>query len=166
MKATELLKQQHEEVKAIFQKLEDREGNAKALVEKLANSLSAHMVIEQELFYPTVLEADEDLVLESYEEHAVARFALKRLIKVDPTDQTFLAKVTTLKELIEHHVSEEEEELFPQAEKALGDRSTELCDQMMALFGRTEKAGFGKAIGPGGAAVKSSTVAHAQRMMS
>jgi hemerythrin-like domain-containing protein len=158
MKATELLKHQHDEVKAVFKKLEDKEGHAKALVEKLANSLSAHMVIEQELFYPAILEADEDLVLESYEEHAVARFALKRLIKTNPADQTFIAKVTTLKELIEHHVEEEEDDLFPKAEKALGDSSIELCARMKALFEKTEKAGFEDAIGPGGAAVKSATV--------
>ncbi len=97
MKATELLKHQHDEVKAIFKQLEGKADHAKARVEKLANSLSAHMVIEQELFYPAVFEADEDLVLESYEEHAVARFALKRLLKTEPSDETFAAKVTTLK---------------------------------------------------------------------
>ena len=100
MKASELLKHQHDEVKALFKQLEAGKGNAKALLEKLANSLSAHMVIEQELFYPAVLEADKDLVLESYEEHAVARFALKRLLKTDPKNETFQARVTTLKELI------------------------------------------------------------------
>jgi hemerythrin-like domain-containing protein len=160
MKATELLKHQHDEVKAVFKKLEDKEGHAKTLVEKLANSLSAHMVIEQELFYPAILAVDEDLVLESYEEHAVARFALKRLIKTNPSDQTFIARVTTLKELIEHHVEEEENDLFPKAEKALGDRSIELCARMKALFEKTEKAGFEDAIGPGGSAVKSATVAN------
>lgn len=163
MKATELLKQQHEEVKATFKQLEAGKGNAKALLEKLANSLSAHMVIEQELFYPAVLDADEDLVLESYEEHAVARFALKRLLKTPPSEQTFQARVTTLKELIEHHVEEEEEDLFPKAEKALGERSTDLCREMKALFGKTQEEGFERAIGRGGAAVTSATVAQVQR---
>ena len=163
MKASELLKHQHQEVKAIFKQLEDKKGNAKALLEKLANSLSAHMVIEQELFYPAVLEVDEDLVLESYEEHAVARFALKRLLKTDPDNQTFIARVTTLKELIEHHVEEEEDDLFPKAEKALGERSQDLCREMKSLFAKTEEEGYARTIGRGGAAVTSATVAHAQR---
>ena len=163
MKATELLKQQHDEVKAIFKQLEDGKGNAKALLEKLGNSLSAHMVIEQEIFYPAVLEADEDLVLESYEEHAVARFALKRLLKAAPSDQTFKAKVTTLKELIEHHVKEEEDDLFPKADKALGERSKDLGRDMKALFLKTEEEGYERTIGRGGAAVTSASIAHAQR---
>ena len=47
------------------------------------------MVIEQELFYPAVLRVKEDLILEGYEEHAAARFALKRLMKTEPSDRTF-----------------------------------------------------------------------------
>jgi iron-sulfur cluster repair protein YtfE (RIC family) len=157
MKATELLKKQHDEVKAIFKGLEKGNGHTKALLEKLANNLAAHMVIEQELFYPAVLAAKEDLVLEGYEEHAVARFALKRLMKTEPSDRSFKATVTTLKELIEHHVEEEEEEMFPRAEKALGDGSEALCAEMKALFEKTVKAGYENTVGRGGAAVTSAS---------
>ncbi len=162
MKATELLKQQHDEVKAIFKKLEKSNGNSKALVEQLANNLAAHMVIEQELFYPAVLEAKKDLVLEGYEEHAIARFELKRLLKASPGDPSFQAKVKTLEELIEHHVEEEEEEMFPRAEKVLGEGSDDLCLQMKQLFESTKKAGYAKVLGRGGAAVTSAAapVAH------
>jgi iron-sulfur cluster repair protein YtfE (RIC family) len=155
MKATALLKTQHEEVKSLFKQLEQPNGRARAIVEKLATSLAAHMVIEQELFYPAVLNADEDLILESYEEHAVARFALKRLLKTDPADQAFQAKVTTLKELIDHHVREEEDDLFPKAEKALGDSSEALCQEMKARFEKSVQSGYERTIGKGGAAVTS-----------
>ncbi len=158
MKATELLKEQHHEVKAIFKQLEHGNGDTAALVRKLANNLAAHMVIEQELFYPAVLKVKEDLVLEGYEEHAVARFALKRLVKSNKADHTFKAKVTTLKELIEHHVKEEEEDLFPKAEKALLQEGSEaLCELMKERFDRTVKEGFENVIGKGGAAVTSAS---------
>lgn len=157
MKATELLKKQHDETRAIFKALEKGNGHSKALLEKLANSLAAHMVIEQELFYPAVLAVKEDLVLESYEEHAVARFALKRLMKTEPSERTFEAKVTTLKEILEHHMEEEEDDLFPRAEKALGEASVALCAEMKALFERTVKAGYENAVGRGGSAVTSAT---------
>ena len=113
------------------------------------------MAIEQELFYPAVLNVKEDLVLEGYEEHAVARFALRRLWETEPSDQTFKAKVTTLKELIEHHAEEEEDDLFKKAEVALGARSAELCAEMLALFDATMKEGYERAVGRGGPAVTS-----------
>ncbi|WP_394821675.1 hemerythrin domain-containing protein [Pendulispora albinea] len=155
MKATELLKKQHNEVKNLFSQLERGNGNAKTLLNELANNLAAHMVIEQEIFYPAVLEADKDLVLESYEEHAVARFALKRLMRAQKNDDTFKAKLITLKEIIEHHVEEEEEELFPKAEKALKERSTELGVEMKSLFDETKRLGYERVVGKGGVAVTS-----------
>jgi hemerythrin-like domain-containing protein len=163
MKASTLLKKQHQEVKELFNELEKANGASSKYLRKLADSLAAHMVIEQELFYPAVLKVKEDLVLESYEEHAVARFALKRLMKTEPTDRTFKAKVTTLKELIEHHVGEEEEDLFPNAEKALGDKSEELCVQMKALFEKTVKSGYDHMVQRGGPAVTSASAPQSER---
>ena len=157
MKASVLLKEQHDEVKGIFKQLEKGNGHSKSLLETLADSLAAHMVIEQELFYPALLNVKEALVLEGYEEHAVARFALKRLMKTEPSDRTFQAKLTTLREIIEHHVEEEEEDLFPRAEKALGEASDALCLRMKALFEKTKKAGYASTVGRGGSAVTSST---------
>lgn len=154
MKATELLRQHHDEVRSIFKKLL-RGGHSKELLEKLATSLSAHMVIEQELFYPAVMKVKEELVLEGYEEHAVARFALKRLLKTTADDQTFKAKVKTLMELIEHHIEEEDDELFPASEKALGESSMPLYVKMKELFDTTVKEGYERVIGPGGSAVTS-----------
>jgi len=155
MKATALLKKQHDEVRAIFKQLEKGNGHSSQLLTKLADSLAAHMVIEQELFYPAVLKVKEDLILESYEEHEVARFALKRLTKTKPSDRTFKAKVTTLKEIIEDHAEEEENELFPAAEKALGASSEALCAKMMKRFNATAKTGYDEAVGRGGSAITS-----------
>jgi len=147
MKATSLLEKQHRKVESTFKKLEGPKPDAAALLHELANDLVAHMAIEQKIFYPVVRSVKEDLVLESYEEHAVAELALKRLLATDPGDATFKAKVTTLKELIEHHVKEEEEDLFPKVEKALGDEQLEaLGKEMKAAFEQAREEGFEAAL--------------------
>jgi hemerythrin superfamily protein len=145
--ATNLLKKQHRKVEATFKKLANGKGDAPALLTELACDLAAHMKIEQDIFYPAVKSIDEDVVLESFEEHALAEIALKRLLSTPPDDDTFIPKVTTLKELILHHVEEEEEELFPKVEKKLGaDRNAELGKQMKALFEQTVEAGYEAAL--------------------
>ena len=155
MKATDLLKQQHQEVSAILHQVEKGNGRTREILEQLADDLAAHMVIEQGLFYPAVMSVQPPLVLEAFEEHAVARFALKRLMRTEPSDQTFKAKVTTLKELIAHHVREEEDVLFPKAEEGLGDSSEDLALQMKELFEKTRRTGYARVVGPGGQAVVS-----------
>lgn len=135
MKATDLLEQQHRKVKALFKKLENGRGDADALLRELADDLAAHMAIEHELFYPAVIGLDETMVNESFEEHALGEIALKRLLAVDPSEEGFKAKVTAVRELIEHHADEEEEELFPKVDKAVDeDRLKALGKQMKARF--------------------------------
>lgn len=142
MKATALLEKQHRKVEGIFKKLGSGKGDARALLTELANDLAAHMIIEQEIFYPAVKRLKSDLVLESYEEHAIARFALERVLKTDPSDESFQARVTALKELIEHHVEEEEEDLFPKVEKALGSSLDELGAAMKERFDEVVELGY------------------------
>jgi iron-sulfur cluster repair protein YtfE (RIC family) len=142
MKATSLLEKQHRKVEAIFKKLESGKGDAPALLQELADDLAAHMAIEQQIFYPAVRALKEDLIAESFEEHAIAELALKRLLATSPSAPSFKAKVTTMKELIEHHVEEEEEELFPTVEKKMEEE--ELMD-----LGRRMKAAFESAVESG-----------------
>ncbi len=159
MKATSLLEKQHRTVEAIFKKLESGKSDPSPLVEQLANALAAHMAIEQEIFYPAVREVDEDLVLEAFEEHSIAEIGIKRLLATDPKHASFSARVTTCKELIEHHVEEEEQELFPKVEKKLGEaKLLELGKAMKARFDEVEAAGF-KASVPAGFAKTSADVA-------
>lgn len=158
MKATALLETQHRKVEALFKKLENGRSDPHAVLEELANSLAAHMAIEQELFYPKVKELDPDMVNESYEEHAVAELSLKRLLMTDPEEEAFMARVTTLKELIEHHVQEEEEELFPAVDKKMKeDDLAQLGKAMKARFDEVLEAGFAAAV-PKGMAKTSSDV--------
>jgi iron-sulfur cluster repair protein YtfE (RIC family) len=143
MKATKLLEEQHRKVKGLFAKLEAGKESAAPLLTELANDLAAHMAIEQQLFYPTVRSIKADLVDESYEEHSVAELALKRLLRTSPQDPLFKARVTVLKELIEHHVEEEEEDLFPAVEKAMkADALEQLGTTMQAQFEDAKTQGF------------------------
>jgi hemerythrin superfamily protein len=150
MNATSMLKSQHRKVEALFKKLESGRSEPAPVLEELANSLAAHMAIEQEIFYPAIKEVDSDMVNESYEEHSLAEVALKRLLATDPEDEAFQARVTALKELIEHHVEEEEQELFPEVEKALGeDTLSNLGKAMKPKFDEIFAAGFESAVPKG-----------------
>jgi len=137
------LEKQHRKVERLFKKLEGKPRDAGDVLTELANDLAAHMTIEQEIFYPAIKQAEPDLVLESYEEHAIAEIALKRLLATDPEDEAFKARVVSLKELIQHHVEEEEKELLPAAEKALDSEQLEqLGEQMKAQFEQAVEAGY------------------------
>jgi hemerythrin superfamily protein len=149
--ATALLKTQHRKVETLLKKLENGRSEAEPLLEELARDLPAHMQIEQELFYPAVREIDEDMVLESFEEHSVAEIALKRLLATPSDDPTFKAKATTLKELILHHVEEEEGELFPKVDKKLStEQNQELGRRMKEMFERASQQSIEPIIPKGG----------------
>ena len=135
MKATELLKKQHREVKALFGKAKKAApSQRRGVLDEITEKLRAHMTIEEDIFYPAVREIGtkktEEIVPEAYEEHHVVALVLDELPEVDVEDDRFEAKVTVLDELIEHHVEEEEGEMFKIAEKLGADRLSTLADEM------------------------------------
>ena len=147
MKATDLLKKQHKSVKALFKQVEDTEDGRRRrqLMDEIANELKMHTQIEEEIFYPAVREIGsskaEEMVDESYEEHHVVDLVLAELPNVDPEDERFAAKMTVLSELVEHHADEEEDEMFPMAEKKLGkERLQHLGEQMEQMTGGQRRA--------------------------
>ena len=143
MKATALLKKQHRTVERILDRLEDGSTEWASDLTELANNMAAHMAIEQDLFYPAAKEIDSTLVTESYEEHAIAELALKRLLATTGDDPTFSAKVTALKNIFENHVEEEEEELFPEVdEKMEPEELNTLADEMSAAFDEAMEEGY------------------------
>lgn len=153
MKSTNLLIEQHDDLRAMFRHLKKGNGRTSELLHQLASNLVAHMLVEQELLYPAALkslEGSELVLLEGYEDHAVARFALDRLVKTDPLDRTFNAKRVTLKDLVCDHFDTEERDVFPKLEKELGDSSKALAVRIKALFERTRKAGYTVVAGKGG----------------
>ena len=151
MKATELLKKQHREVKTLFRQVKKADARGRrAGMDEIAAKLEAHMRIEQEIFYPAVVKVDPDLISEGYEEHSLAELAVKRLLQTDPEDAAFKARVVAAKELIGHHVEEEEEEMFVKVRKAFDDDTLEtLGKQMKKRFDEVLAAGYANAVPKG-----------------
>jgi len=146
MKATDLLKQQHRNVEALFAKIDAGEPEA---LQDLASALAAHMTIEHEFLYPEARDVDDDAIGEAFEEHSIAEVALKRALATDSEDDAFDARVKVLKELIEHHVKEEESELFPEVEKAFSNSTLEaMGKQMAARFEEVLAQGYAAAFPP------------------
>jgi hypothetical protein len=120
--AIALLTDDHREVSDMFEQFENLSDRAKVskqkLTEKICTALIAHTTIEEEIFYPAVREAvkdSEDMVDEAVVEHASAKDLIKQLQEMDPDDDLYDAKVKVLGEQVEHHVKEEEEEMFEKA---------------------------------------------------
>jgi len=136
MKATDILKKQHREVKAMFKKMENTENarGRKQLLEEITAALELHTRLEEEIFYPAVRGLEtrkaEEMVAEALEEHHVVDLVLKDLPNVDPEDERFEAKMTVLSELVEHHADEEEKEMFKTAQR-LGDEELKALGERM-----------------------------------
>jgi hemerythrin superfamily protein len=149
MKATELLTQQHREVSALFKAIEaakDDDGKKKQLFLELASNLVAHDGIERDIFYPACEDAMglSDELGEALVEHGIIEFALYQSTEAMEEDD-FDFKVKVLKEMVEHHVEEEEQEFFPKVEKALGDDSLELlAEEMSEAFEDAKSEDFRK----------------------
>ena len=107
------------------------------LLGQIAAELEAHTTIEEEIFYPAFKEAgekeDSKLYFEAVEEHhAAGDLVLPDLQDTDPKTEAFAGRVKVLKDLIEHHVKEEEKEMFPRARKLLGKEQLEALGEAMA----------------------------------
>ena len=132
MNAIDLLKTHHKEVKEMLEKVVESSGNeGMKLLQEITQNLLAHMVIEQEIFYPAAAEAKLMAVDEGYEEHVVARVMMIRGMQSKGDKTLFQARCKVLKELIEHHVEEEEEEMFPSVQKALGEEKLDALGAKM-----------------------------------
>jgi hemerythrin superfamily protein len=124
--AVSLLSADHADVKQMFETYrqlvdenadDDQRGE---LAREICAMLTVHAEIEEDIFYPAMREnIDDDLALDEAEvEHAAARELIEQIEVMDPGDALFDAKVIVLGEYIDHHVQEEENEIFPQAEKS------------------------------------------------
>ncbi|MGC4069062.1 MAG: hemerythrin domain-containing protein [Polyangiaceae bacterium] len=121
--ATELLKTQHDKIKELFRRIERAKDDSakRAIFEEIASNLVAHDGIEREVFYPAC-EAElgmSDLLGEALVEHGVVEFGLF-MAEQGLGESDFDFRSTVLKELILHHVEEEERKLLPKVEKAFG----------------------------------------------
>ena len=120
MDAIELLKADHDKVDRLFQKVKaTEESEHQALFEKIKAELEVHTHIEETIFYPKLKEEEElkDIVLEGIEEHHQAKIFLRELSNLVEDSNKFEPKLKVLMEDIQHHVQEEEGEMFPKVKK-------------------------------------------------
>lgn len=134
--AIALLKADHRNVEALFEKFESARADRKqALALQICNELKIHTIIEEEIFYPALQgKIEEETYTEAYVEHDAAKVLINDIMATSPEDQFFDAKVKVLSEEIKHHVHEEEarsEGMFSQAREA-GVDMVALRDAMLA----------------------------------
>jgi hemerythrin superfamily protein len=113
-----LLKQQHDQVEELFKKIENAKSGKEELFDQIADALAVHSAIEEQHFYPATKDTrTEELLQEAVEEHLAVKRIIADLLEMEPDDPQFEAKIKVLKEQVEHHVEEEEKELFPKVRK-------------------------------------------------
>lgn len=145
MDATQLLTMQHRKLEVL---LKDGMGARQAVARTRAlttvsDELSKHMLSEEQVFYPTVkARRNEDILLESLEEHLSLKRLLADLLELDPADQTWEAKFKVLQEQTEHHHREEEEHLFPNVRKTFDEGQLEhLAQEILACQAALQREG-------------------------
>jgi len=129
--AIALLTADHKRVKKMFKAFDKmkEDGSAadkQALAQQICDELTLHTQLEEQIFYPATREAidDEDMLDEAEVEHASAKDLIAQIQSGDPSDPKWAAKVTVLGEYVDHHVEEEEGEMFRKARKAKMDLET------------------------------------------
>jgi iron-sulfur cluster repair protein YtfE (RIC family) len=137
MNAFTLLKQDHEKVAGMLEQIEETTERAikgrEELFTRVKQELDLHAMIEEEIFYPALEETEEarDITLEAYEEHRLVKQLLAELDSEPKDTEEWTAKFTVLKENIEHHVEEEEGELFTKARQALSEDEIETLGERL-----------------------------------
>lgn len=134
--AIELLTEDHKKVQKLFREFEkmkeDEDDGRQDLVKQICAELTIHALIEEEIFYPAAREGvkEQDLLDEAEVEHASAKALIAQLSSMESDDDLYDAKVKVLGEYVNHHIKEEQDELFPEAKKAKLDLEA-LGEQMM-----------------------------------
>lgn len=141
---TEKLHEDHQKVEQIFRKLKDTTDDAEKtrldLCQKLKHELLAHAEFEESVFYPTVRERNgaDQRVSEAIEEHQQVKSMLEEIEQMEPTSAVFLDKIAELESAVQHHVDEEESEIFPVARKTIeeneGEQMSQRHDQMVQQY--------------------------------
>ncbi len=124
--AIAMLKADHERVRRLVEQFEhasDDDDRKRRLADRICQELDVHAQLEEELFYPAVRAAvdDEDLMDEAQVEHQSAKDLIRQIRSMSPDDALFDAKVKVLGEYVDHHVREEESQMFPKAKRARVD---------------------------------------------
>jgi hypothetical protein len=139
MNAITLLEDDHKDLKKLLEKGDETtERGVKtraALLQEIATKLTAHEKIEEDIFYPALKQHPKakEIVLEGYQEHHVVDLIMAELKNTSEDDERWGAKFSVMKENIEHHIEEEEEDMFKTA------RSVFTREELEELGGRMEQ---------------------------
>jgi hemerythrin superfamily protein len=144
MDGLELLKQDHQAVKDLFDQIGDAEDGKqrKKLFDQIDTQLNIHAHIEETVFYPEMQKIDElnDMVEEALEEHQEVKTLLEEMEGRDPEDDQFIASLEELMENVEHHVAEEEDEMFPKVRERCDQATLDrLGDQLESAKGKQQR---------------------------
>jgi hemerythrin superfamily protein len=129
MNIIDMLKADHRKVQELFHQYEAAGGRSaqqrRDIAEQIFTELEVHSTLEEEIFYPAVRatldQEDQELVDDSLEDHHAVRTLITELRALNPNDEQFATKFEELRESVEEHVGEEEDEMLPEAEEALGN---------------------------------------------
>ncbi len=150
--ALAIIKDDHERVSALFERALAKDAvvtKMRPVVDEIVRELETHAKMEETIFYPALQKrtkaADDDRqrVLEAYEEHGTLKDLIKKIKKSTGRDESLRAKVQVLKELVEHHVREEEQAMFAEAHRLLGETRLRALGVEMAAFKNRGKRGKG-----------------------
>jgi len=139
MDALRLLTDDHDKMRKLLDELETTtERGVKTreeLFSKIKGELTIHEIIEEEIFYPALKEHPKakDIVLEGYEEHHVVDTVMGEMLDLPVSDETWTAKFSVMKENLEHHIEEEEGEMFKQARQVFDDAELEDLGNRMEM---------------------------------
>lgn len=152
--ALAIIKADHERVSALFGRILADEANVtkrRPIVAEVIRELETHAKMEETIFYPALRkrskadDEDRQRVLEAVEEHGTLKDLIKKIKKSTGRDETLKAKVQVLKELVEHHVHEEEEAMFEEARRLLGETRLRALGVEIAAFKSRGRSGPKKA---------------------
>ena len=141
MDALDLLTGDHNRVRGLFTRFKsakeaDDLATMTTLATKILDELHVHTTIEEEIFYPELQDATEEIhetITEGFEEHHVAKGVMEEIAALEPNTEDWAAKVTVLIESIEHHAGEEESEMFPKVRTATtAEQRASLAERMEA----------------------------------
>jgi len=127
----QLLKNDHRTVLGLFNEIEKTDQNEPAdclkLYQQAREELLVHIVAEEKAMYPRLIQEDEtrSMGFEALEEHDLARHLMQQINDLDPQDERWTAKVTVLQEIVEHHIEDEEQEIFPKMKTTFKARDLE-----------------------------------------
>lgn len=145
MDAFEILRQDHQKVSGIFQQIEKGAGNQEQLFRQLKQELNLHAQIEETILYPALQQQSEtsEITKEAYEEHQEVKDLLAELEAMSPGEEDWDSLIQELKASVEHHVEEEEGEMFSRAREVLSQQQIEEIGQRIQAAKQQKQATAG-----------------------